>query len=157
MSDCGVSIYSSNFSGLTCEVTFLPFSGGVINLGAQIFPFTYLSDYPWGTFNCYIPTYNTVCSIVFPLPTPTPTTTKTPTQTPTQTLTPTPSVTSGLTPTATQSNTPTPTLSSTVTPTPTFTSTPSPTPTLPSECFLLQEDYFIINQEDGFGILLEQC
>jgi hypothetical protein len=71
--------------------------------------------------------------------TPTPTITPTNTETPTQTATPT--------------NTETPTQTSTVTPT--VTSTPSQTPTLPDGNFLLQEDYYMILQEDGFGILIE--
>jgi hypothetical protein len=39
--------------------------------------------------------------------------------------------------------------------TPTNTETPTPTPTLPDDNFLLQEDYFMILQEDGFGILIQ--
>jgi carbohydrate-binding DOMON domain-containing protein len=50
------------------------------------------------------------------------------------------------TPTNTQTLTPT----NTETPTSTPTVTPTPTP----EGFLLQEDLFRIDQEDGFGILI---
>lgn len=115
----------------------------------------------------------------------TPTHTETPTQTPTNTetptQTPTPSVTIGLTPTATETQTPTPSItpSNTETPTPTPTETPTntptntptqtvtptntetptqtptPTPTLPDGNFLLQEDLFMILQEDGGGIVIE--
>jgi hypothetical protein len=95
----------------------------------------------------------------------TPTLTETPTQTPTNTITPTvtptPSVTIGLTPTATETQTPTPTETPSQTPTntqtitPTNTGTPTPTPTLPDNNFLLQEDYFMILQEDGSGIYIE--
>jgi hypothetical protein len=111
----------------------------------------------------------------------TPTNTETPTQTPTNTetptQTPTPSVTIGLTPTATETQTPTPSITpsntetptptptetptntptqtSTVTLTPTNTETPTPTSTLPDSNFLLQEDLFMILQEDGFGILIQ--
>jgi len=146
MSDCGVSIYSPNYSGLTCDVTFFPSSGGTINLGLQVFPFTYLGEYPWGTYNCYVPLYNTVCTIVFPLPSPTPT----------QTQTPTPTVTIGLTPTSTETPTQTPTQTETSTPTQTETptNTPTKTPTPTPEGFLLQENFFRIDQEDGFGILI---
>jgi hypothetical protein len=91
--------------------------------------------------------------------TPTPTNTETPTQTvtPSNTETPTPTITPTNTETPTQTATPTntetPTQTSTVTPT--VTSTPSQTPTLPDGNFLLQEDYYMILQEDGFGILIE--
>jgi len=79
----GVRILSDNLSGLTTNVTYLPVSGGTIDLGTQTFPFNYISDYYWGTYNCYVPTYATMYSVVVPLPevTPTPTTTSTPTPT----------------------------------------------------------------------------
>jgi hypothetical protein len=100
-----------------------------------------------------------------PTPTITPTNTETPTQTPSQTTTQTPTVTPtasvGQTPTATETSTPTPTFTPTQTLTPTNTITPTitqtstPTSTLPDSNFLLQEDLFMILQEDGFGILIE--
>ena len=82
MSYCGASIFSENLSGLTTEVTFLPCSGGTISLGTQVFPFTYVNDYYFGTYNCYVPLYDYVYSITIPCPspTPTPTNTETPTQ-----------------------------------------------------------------------------
>ena len=104
MADCGVSIFSANLSGLTTEVTFLPLTGGTIDLGTQVFPFTYIADYYYGTYNCYVPTYAYTYSVVVVAPTPTPTQTETPTQTPTQTETSTP------TQTETPTNTPTPTI-----------------------------------------------
>ena len=88
MADCGVSIFSTNLSGLTTEVTFLPLTGGTIDLGTQVFPFTYIADYYYGTYNCYVPTYAYTYSVVVVAPTPTPTQTETPTNTPTPTITP---------------------------------------------------------------------
>ena len=72
-------------SGLTTNVTYLPESGGTIDLGVQTFPFNYISDYYWGTYNCYVPTYATTYSVVVSEPEadPTPTSTETPTPTPT--------------------------------------------------------------------------
>lgn len=86
----GVRILSDNLSGLTTNVTYLPESGGTIDLGVQTFPFNYISDYYWGTYNCYVPTYATLYSVVVPLEevTPTATTTQTPTPTVTPTTTP---------------------------------------------------------------------
>ena len=98
----GVRILSDNLSGLTTNVTYLPESGGTIDLGTQTFPFNYISDYYWGTYNCYVPTYATTYSVVVPGPTPTPT--------PTTTQTPTPTETATLTPTTTETPTPTPAL-----------------------------------------------
>ena len=137
MADCGVSIFSVNLSGLTTEVTFFPETGGTIDLGTQVFPFSYISDYYYGTYNCYVPTYAYTYTIVVPgtTPTPTPTSTETPTPTPTNTATPTITPTNTTTPTITPTNTPTssptPTETSTQTPTntPTNTETPTNTPT----------------------------
>jgi hypothetical protein len=141
MSYCGASIFSENLSGLTTEVIFLPCSGGTISLGTQVFPFTYVNDYYFGTYNCYVPLYDYVYSITIPCPsptptptnteTPTPTTTETPTNTPTETITPTNTSTNTETPTQTPTptNTETPTQTPTKTPTPTNTETPTQTPT----------------------------
>jgi hypothetical protein len=126
MADCGVSISSVNLSGLTTEVTFLPQTGGTaVDLGNQIFPFSYVADYYYGTYNCYVPlyAYTYSISILGPTPTPTPTVTSTPTNTPTNTLTNT------LTPTVTPTNTSTPTNTPTVTPTTTPTNTQTQTTT----------------------------
>ena len=141
----GIRILSNNLSGQTAEVTYLPASGGTIDLGAQVIPFNYLSSYYYGVFEMYIPTYDYTYTLeitvppVSPTPTPTitstvtPTTTNTPTNTQTNTATPTQTTTD--TPSQTQTNTPTITPTNTLTPTPTQTptstigSTPTQTPT----------------------------
>ena len=119
----GIRILSDNLSGLTTNVTFLPQSGGTISLGTQVFPFNYISEYVYGTYNCYVPTYGYTYSLVVLGPTPTPTVTSTPT--PTTTITQTPTNTS--TTTNTPTNTPTTTTTTTNTPTPTQTPTDTPT------------------------------
>ena len=101
----GVRILSDNLSGLTTNVTYLPISGGTIDLGTQVFPFNYISDYYFGTYNCYVPTYATMYSVVVPGPTPTPTPTTTQTPTETTTLTPTTTETPTSTPTITPTST----------------------------------------------------
>ena len=135
MSDCGVSIFSDNLSGLTANVTFYPCSGGTINLGDQVFPFTYVTDYWYGSYDCYVPTYaynyilSVPCPSATPSSTPTPTPTDTPANTPTNTETSTPTPTNSETPTETPTNTPTNTITSTETPTNTPTNTETTTPT----------------------------
>jgi hypothetical protein len=153
MSDCGVSIFSDNLSGLTANVTFFPCSGGTIDLGQQTFPFVYETDYWYGTYDCYVPTYafNYVLDIPCPSPTPTPTQTITPTNTNTPTQTPTPSIT----PTITPSVSPT----TTMTPTPTRTSsTPTPTPTtipyVPGN-FTFDADYIVLTYAFNDGTDLD--
>jgi hypothetical protein len=141
MAVCGVTIFSENLSGLTTNVTFYPCSGGTISLGDQVFPFNYVNDYYYGTFDCYVPLYDynyvlsipcpTVTPTVTPTETPTPTVTETPTNTPTVTETPTNTPTETPTPTVTETPTETPTSTVTETPTntPTVTETPTNTPT----------------------------
>ena len=103
MSFCGASISSENLSGVTTEVTFRPCSGGTISLGTQVFPFNYVNDYYFGTYDCYVPLYDYVYTVEVPCPsaTPTPTPTETPTSTPTETPTETPTSTPTKTPTPT--------------------------------------------------------
>jgi hypothetical protein len=125
----GVRILSNNLSGQTTNVTYFPDTGGTIDLGAQVFPFNYISSYYYGNYDCYVPTYgyNYIVNVPGPTPTPTPTTTPTgitPTVTSTPTNTPTPTLTQ------TPTNTPTPTITPTITQTPTITSTNTPTPTI---------------------------
>lgn len=99
MAYCSVTIYSDNLSGQTVDVTYFPASGGTIDLGPQVIPFTYVSDYYWGEYSCYSPTYNFTYTIEVPeFPTQTQTPSNTPTQTPipaspTPTNTPTPTIT----------------------------------------------------------------
>lgn len=99
MSYCSVTIYSDNLSGQTVDVTYFPASGGTIDLGQQVIPFTYVSDYYWGEYSCYSPTYNFTYTIEVPeFPTQTQTPSNTPTNTPipaspTPTNTPTPTST----------------------------------------------------------------
>lgn len=125
----GIRILSDNLSGLTTNVTFLPQSGGTISLGTQVFPFNYISDYVYGTYNCYVPTYGYTYSLDVLAPTPTPTVTSTSTPTPTTTITPTQTSTPTQTPTNNDTPTPTPTNTSTPTQTRTNTETSTPTPT----------------------------
>ena len=99
MAYCSVTIYSNNLSGQTVDVTYFPASGGTIDLGQQVIPFTYVSDYYWGEYSCYSPTYNFTYTIEVPeFPTQTQTPSNTPTETPipespTPTNTPTPTIT----------------------------------------------------------------
>jgi hypothetical protein len=122
----GIIISSTNYSGQTGDITFYPSTGGTLNLGLQTLPYTYSSDYPYGTYDVYFSSYGNTCSISYLLPSPTPT--ETPTNTPTPTDTPTPTETPTETPTSTPTNTPTLTITPTETPTntPTPTSTPQP-------------------------------
>ena len=132
MAFCSVTISSVNLSGQTVDVTFYPLSGGTIDLGQQVFPFTYESEDIYGTYVCYSETYDYTYTIEVPCDV-TPTVTKTPTMTPmtaTPTVTKTPTTTPTVTPTLTINASPTvtPTITKTITPT----YTPTVTPTTPA-------------------------
>jgi hypothetical protein len=112
----GVRITSTNLSGKTATVTFLPLTGGTVSIGSKTIPFNYVADYLYGTYEIYIPLYDYTYELEVVAPT------NTPTPTPTSTPTPTVSETDTITPTPTVSET------ATSTPTPTLTSTPTNTP-----------------------------
>jgi hypothetical protein len=60
----GARILSNNLSGDTVEVTFLPFTGGTIDLGTQTIPFNNLTSYPYGTYEVYVPLYDHTYEVV---------------------------------------------------------------------------------------------
>jgi hypothetical protein len=140
----GVRILSINLSGQSSEVTYLPDTGGTINLGTQVIPFNYISEYFYGVYEIYVPTYDYTYSLLVPKPTPTPTTTLTPTQTPTNT------------PTSTTTLTATPTQTPTNTPTSTTTLTATQTLTLePVECLDLLAE--VLEGEESGTVTYTEC
>jgi hypothetical protein len=146
MSVCGILISSNNLSGLTTNVLYFPESGGTIDLGTQVMPFTYYTDNYYGTYSCYVPLYNYTYDLVIAGPTPTPTTTntETPTNTPTNTQTPTTTITPTVTPTNGVPQTPTPTL----------TPTSTPIPLVPGN-FTFDADYIVVTYAFSNGTDLD--
>ena len=64
----GIRITSTNLSGLTANVTFLPTTGGTIDLGSEVIPFDNISDYPYGTYELNVPLYDRTYEIIVPAP-----------------------------------------------------------------------------------------
>jgi hypothetical protein len=64
----GIRITSNNLSGLTANVTFLPTTGGTIDLGSEVIPFNNISDYPYGTYELEVPSYDRTYEIIVPAP-----------------------------------------------------------------------------------------
>jgi hypothetical protein len=60
----GVRILSNNLSGDTANVTFLPLSGGTIDLGTQTIPFNYLNPNYFGTYQIQVPLYGYTYELV---------------------------------------------------------------------------------------------
>lgn len=99
MADYTLEILTTNYSGQIANIVFSPCTGGTINLGSQLLPYNYVSEYVYGDYELTFSGYGgSQCFLSVPCPSPTPT--------PTQTVTPTP--TNTLTPTVTPTNTPTP-------------------------------------------------
>lgn len=66
MSYCSITISSNNLSGQTVGVLYYPLTGGTIDLGSQVLPFTYVSDYFDGVYECYSPTYDYTYQVIVP-------------------------------------------------------------------------------------------
>jgi hypothetical protein len=64
----GIRLTSSNLSGKTADVTFLPSTGGTIDLGTQTIPFNNISDYPYGTYELSVLDYDRTYEINVPAP-----------------------------------------------------------------------------------------
>jgi hypothetical protein len=64
----GIRLTSSNLSGKTADVTFLPSTGGTIDLGTQTIPFNNISDYPYGTYELNVTEYDRTYEITVPTP-----------------------------------------------------------------------------------------
>ena len=63
----GIRITSSNLSGKTANVTFLPATGGTSDLGTQTIPFDN-TDYPYGTYELDVIEYDRIYEINVPAP-----------------------------------------------------------------------------------------
>lgn len=134
-----VILSSPNYSGYVADITFYAQTGGTINFGSHLTPYTVDLDYYYGTYQLCYSAFNSCCQTVIVAPSNTPTNTPTVTPTPsitasaTNTPTPTQTATPGATPTQTPSNTatntPTQTPTNTTTQTPTNTTTQTRTPT----------------------------
>lgn len=57
-----ILISSVNYNGQVGDITFYPSTGGTINIGSQTIPYTYVTDYPYGTYDIYFPLFNKTCS-----------------------------------------------------------------------------------------------
>jgi hypothetical protein len=61
-----VEIYSENYSGQTCNITFYPDTGGTINIGIVTLPYDYISEYYFGEYELYFPSYQHTCHLIIP-------------------------------------------------------------------------------------------
>jgi hypothetical protein len=57
-----VKIGSNNYSGQTAVITFLPDTGGTVNIGTQVIPYNYSTNYFYGTYQLNFTGFNYTCS-----------------------------------------------------------------------------------------------
>jgi hypothetical protein len=76
-----IILSSPNYTGFIADITFSGQTGGTVNLGSHVIPYTVDLDYYYGTYQLCYSAFNVCCdvSIVAPTPTVTPTVTPTPT------------------------------------------------------------------------------
>lgn len=55
-------------SGKTTTVTFLPTTGGTIDLGTQVIPFNNITSFPYGTYEIYVPEYDYTYTLIIEEP-----------------------------------------------------------------------------------------
>ena len=69
-----VVIGTRNYSGETAEITFYPETGGTINVGIQVVPYNYSTDYFFGNYELFFSAYNFTCDFTIsssnPIPSP---------------------------------------------------------------------------------------
>jgi len=58
-----LTLKSNNFSGDTANITFYPLSGGVIDLGSHIVPYTFDTEYYEGTYYLNFINQNQICEL----------------------------------------------------------------------------------------------
>lgn len=63
-----IQIESTNYSGQTALITFYPCSGGSINLGSQVIPYTYTNNNYEGIYELYFPSFNKTCQLSIACP-----------------------------------------------------------------------------------------
>jgi hypothetical protein len=56
-------IFTDNYSGYTGDITFYPYTGGTINIGLQLLPYDYNTNYYYGTYDIYFSVFNKTCTL----------------------------------------------------------------------------------------------
>lgn len=58
----GIQITSVNFNNHVADITFYPDTGGTVNLGYQLIPYTVELDYVYGVYDLYFSADTRTCS-----------------------------------------------------------------------------------------------
>lgn len=60
-----IILSSINYSGYVANITFYPLTGGTISLGYQIIPYSYLSNFVYGSYDLYFSSASVTCTNTF--------------------------------------------------------------------------------------------
>lgn len=63
-----IRINTNNYSGYTGDITFYPYTGGTINIGPQVLPYDYNTDYYYGIYEIFISVFNKTCVLDYSPP-----------------------------------------------------------------------------------------
>jgi hypothetical protein len=63
-----LDILTVNYVGELANITFYPCTGGSIDLGTVLLPYSYEDDNYFGTYEIYVINYNQTCLLEVPCP-----------------------------------------------------------------------------------------
>jgi surface protein len=61
-------IFTDNYSGYSGNITFYPYTGGTINIGLQVLPYDYDTNYYYGIYQIYFSGFNKTCTLDYSPP-----------------------------------------------------------------------------------------
>ena len=64
----GIRILSTNYSGYSTDITFSAATGGTQVITGATIPYDFVTDYPYGDYSIYIPSFNNTCTLNVPVP-----------------------------------------------------------------------------------------
>ena len=63
-----IRIFTDNYSGYSGDITFYPYTGGTINVGLQVLPYDYNTNYYYGIYEIYFSGFNKTCTLDYSPP-----------------------------------------------------------------------------------------
>jgi hypothetical protein len=59
-----LKILTTNYNGEDVDITYLPDTGGTINIGLVTLPYDYISTYVYGTYLLFFPNFGNTCELI---------------------------------------------------------------------------------------------
>jgi len=61
-----ITLNDTNYSGYSADITFTAYTGGITSLGTHTIPYTFTSNYYFGTYDLYYSQFNKTCQYNYP-------------------------------------------------------------------------------------------